>query len=46
VSAPGRPLPESWRAAPALATAAAGVLTLTSTLLPNVPGRERLLDAV
>lgn len=46
MSAPGRPLPESWRAAPALATAAAGVLTLTSTLLPNVPWRERLLDAV
>jgi lysyl-tRNA synthetase class 2 len=38
--------PTSWRVAPAVATAAAGVLTLASSLLPTVPWREQVLESI
>jgi lysyl-tRNA synthetase class 2 len=38
--------PAPWRVAPAVATAAAGVLTLASSLLPTVPWRERVLESI
>ena len=37
-------VPRWWRGPAGVATALAGVLTLSSSLSPNLPGRERLLE--